>query len=184
MSIPVAFEIAKQKPPNIERATRLRCRADCGHLRGKGAQWRGELPTRETLLPHKSTPCLLSLSGTPIPPMVVLILEKVPATLRGELSRWMIEPRTGVFVGQISAMVRDRLWELAVKGAKGGGITLLWSSPTEQGFQWRTFGDSKRLLIDFEGLTLVHIAQGPAEKRSQGAEAKQRQEQEALEAGD
>jgi CRISPR-associated protein Cas2 len=105
--------------------------------------------------------------------VVVLILEKVPAALRGELSRWMIEPRGGVFVGQISAMVRDRLWELAVKGSKGGGITLLWSSPTEQGFQWRTHGDTKRLLLDFEGLTLVHIPQGPASKKALGAEAAQ-----------
>jgi CRISPR-associated protein Cas2 len=112
--------------------------------------------------------------------VVVLILEKVPATLRGELSRWMIEPRTGVFVGQISAMVRDRLWEMAVKGSKGGGITLLWSSPTEQGFQWRTHGDSKRLLIDFEGLTLVHIPQGPSEKRGHGADAAHAKEQEEL----
>ena len=93
--------------------------------------------------------------------MVVLITEKVPATLRGELSRWMIEPRTGVFVGQISAMVRDRLWALAVKSAKGGGVILLWSSPTEQGFQWRIHGDTHRDLLDFEGLSLVYIPPGP-----------------------
>lgn len=91
--------------------------------------------------------------------MVVLITEKVPATLRGELSRWMIEPRTGVFVGQISAMVRDRLWELAIKGAgiRGGGVILLWSSPTEQGFQWRIHGDTTRDMRDFEGLFLAYI---------------------------
>jgi len=92
--------------------------------------------------------------------MVVLIAQKVPASLRGELSRWMIEPRTGVFVGQVSAMVRDRLWEMAVKGAKGGGVILLWSSPTEQGFQWRIFGETARDLLDFEGLSLVHIPHG------------------------
>ena len=113
--------------------------------------------------------------------MVVLILEKVPATLRGELSRWMIEPRTGVFVGQISAMVRERLWEMVVKGSKGGGVILLWSSPTEQGFKWRTFGDSKRLLVDFEGLTLVHIPQGPSEKRRHGADALRADEEAMLE---
>lgn len=101
--------------------------------------------------------------------MVVLILEKVPVTLRGELSRWMIEPRRGVFVGQVSAMVRDRLWELAVKGAKGGGVTLLWSSPTEQGFQTRSYGDSARQLVDFEGLSLVYVPQGPEVKRRKAA---------------
>lgn len=89
--------------------------------------------------------------------MVVLILEKVPVTLRGELSRWMIEPRAGVFVGQVSAMVRDKLWEQACGKAKGGGVMLLYSSPTEQGFKVRVFGDTTRDLVDWEGLTLVHV---------------------------
>ena len=40
--------------------------------------------------------------------MVVIILEKVSASLRGELTRWMIEPHTGVFVGHVSGMVRDK----------------------------------------------------------------------------
>ena len=43
--------------------------------------------------------------------MVVLFMEHVPPSLRGKLSRWMIEPRAGVFVGSISAMVREKLWE-------------------------------------------------------------------------
>ena len=40
--------------------------------------------------------------------MLVMILEKVPPSLRGELSRWTIEPKTGIFVGKVSAMVRER----------------------------------------------------------------------------
>ena len=43
--------------------------------------------------------------------MVVIILEKVSPALRGELTRWLIEPHPGVFVGHVSGMVRDRLWE-------------------------------------------------------------------------
>ncbi len=43
--------------------------------------------------------------------MIVLILEKVPTSLRGELTRWLLELKAGVFVGKVSAMVRDRLWE-------------------------------------------------------------------------
>ncbi len=89
--------------------------------------------------------------------MVVLMLESVPVGLRGELSRWMIEPRAGVFVGDLSGMVRDKLWEKARRGARGGGAMLLYTSPTEQGFTVRTFGDSSREIIDLEGLMLVHI---------------------------
>lgn len=88
--------------------------------------------------------------------MIVLILERVPATLRGELSRWMIEPRTGVFVGKVSAMVRDRLWDKARLGAKSGAGMLLYSSPTEQGFSARSFGETARDLVDWDGLTLIY----------------------------
>lgn len=89
--------------------------------------------------------------------MVVLILEKVPTGLRGELSRWMIEPKTGVFIGKISAMVRDKLWELAQSKAKGGAAILLYPSPTEQGFTIRTFGPTSREVLDLEGLSLIRI---------------------------
>ncbi len=44
--------------------------------------------------------------------MVVMLLEKVPTTVRGELTRWLLELRAGVFVGNISALVRDKLWDM------------------------------------------------------------------------
>jgi CRISPR-associated protein Cas2 len=103
--------------------------------------------------------------------MVVLLLERVPATLRGELSRWMIEPRTGVFVGQISAMVRDKLWEKACWNAKGGAAMLLYNSPTEQGFAVRTFGDTSRDMVDMEGLTLVRIPKRTRNKEDSSGQA-------------
>ncbi len=97
--------------------------------------------------------------------MTVLILERVPASLRGELSRWMIEPRTGVFVGRVSAMVRDRLWLKAMAGARGGSGMLLHSVPNEQGFSAMSFGDPARQLVDWEGLTLVHVPHAVAVKK-------------------
>jgi len=102
--------------------------------------------------------------------MTVLILERVPATLRGELSRWMIEPRTGVFVGKVSALVRDRLWDKAQAGAKGGAGMLLFSSPTEQGFLAQSFGDTTRTLQDWEGLTLVHVPTEVAAKKGKASD--------------
>lgn len=93
--------------------------------------------------------------------MVLLLLEHVPIGLRGELSRWMIEPRPGVFVGKVSAMVRDKLWDKACSGSKGGAAILIYPSPTEQGFTARTHGDPTRQLIDWEGLTLVRLPKRP-----------------------
>lgn len=101
--------------------------------------------------------------------MVVLIIECATPGVRGELSRWMIEPRAGVFVGRMSATVRDKLWELACTRLKTGGAALLYSSPNEQGFAVRTYGDRARELVDYEGLTLVRLPKKkekstPAEK--------------------
>ncbi len=89
--------------------------------------------------------------------MVVLILENVPTRLRGELSRWMIEPHAGVFVGSVSGMVRDKLWEEAKKSQTEGGATLAYNSNTEQGFAVRTFGKTRREIVELEGLMLVRV---------------------------
>ena len=87
--------------------------------------------------------------------MVVIVLERVPPGLRGELSRWLLEPRAGVFVGQVSAMVRDRLWQRLERTKRSGGALMIHSADTEQGFMWRATGDTSRSLRDFDGLALV-----------------------------
>lgn len=89
--------------------------------------------------------------------MIVMILEKVPASLRGELTRWMLEPKSGVFVGTISALVRDKLWEKVCTGSKNGGCILIHSSNNEQGFVIKTHGDCIRTVIDLEGLFLIRV---------------------------
>ena len=88
---------------------------------------------------------------------MVLILERVPTRLRGELSRWLIEPHPGLFVGSVSGMVRDRLWDETKKALGEGGATLVYNSNTEQGFAVRTFGKMRREIAEFEGLRLVSL---------------------------
>lgn len=89
--------------------------------------------------------------------MVVMILESVPTSLRGELNRWLIEPHPGVFVGHLSAMVRDRLWEKCCQKVKDGGVLQLWSTNNEQRFSIRAFGTTRRELVDFDGLQLIRL---------------------------
>lgn len=89
--------------------------------------------------------------------MVVLILENAPTSLRGELTRWLLEPRAGVFVGSISAMVREKLWEKVCKAAPEGGAMLLYRAQTEQGFRIETHGEPTRRIVDMEGLQLVYV---------------------------
>ena len=87
--------------------------------------------------------------------MLVMILEKVPTSLRGALSRWLIEPKTGVFLGNPSARVRDELWKLAVAKRGDGRILQIWSERSPQGYQYRSVGDADRQLVDYEGIALV-----------------------------
>ena len=89
--------------------------------------------------------------------MVVIILESVPTSLRGELTRWLVEPHPGVFVGHLSGMVRDKLWEKCCQKVKEGGVLQLWSTNNEQRFAMRSFGVTRRELVDFEGLQLIHL---------------------------
>ena len=87
--------------------------------------------------------------------MIVMVLENVPVSLRGELTRWLIEPRPGVFVGHVSALVRDKLWEKCSSHKQAGGVMQIWSTNTEQHFAMRSTGDSSREIVEFEGLYLI-----------------------------
>lgn len=90
--------------------------------------------------------------------MVVMILEKVPAGVRGELTRWLIEPHPGVFIGHVNAMVRDKLWEKCCEAKRTGGVFQAWSTNTEQKLQMRVAGATRRSVIDLEGLQLVRVS--------------------------
>jgi CRISPR-associated protein Cas2 len=69
----------------------------------------------------------------------------------------MIEPKAAIFLGRMTARLRDKLWEKAVAGSREGACLQAWSSPGEQGFVVRTHGDGSRKMVDFEGLHLVSI---------------------------
>jgi CRISPR-associated protein Cas2 len=70
----------------------------------------------------------------------------------------MLEPKAGVFVGRVSAMVRERLWERVCKDAGSkAGATLIYGSENEQGYLLRSWGDPSRDIENHEGLQLVRI---------------------------
>ncbi len=89
--------------------------------------------------------------------LVVFVLENVSPSLRGELSRWMIEPKPGVFVGKLSALVREKLWKKITTLSETGGGMLIYSNNNEQGYSIVSFGYMRRKIVDMEGLSLVKI---------------------------
>ena len=88
-------------------------------------------------------------------PYTTFVLTAVPPNLRHALTRWMIEPAAGVFVGALSARVRDELWTQIMAAVEDGWGLLVSSGPSEQGFTIRTCGTERRELVDQEGLLLV-----------------------------
>ncbi len=87
--------------------------------------------------------------------MLVIVLERVPTRLRGELTRWLLEVRAGVFVGRVSAMVRERLWEHVAMSLRGGAAVLMHASDSEQGFRCQVLGDPGYSVVDLDGLQLI-----------------------------
>lgn len=60
--------------------------------------------------------------------------------------------------------MRDELWMRAVKASRGRGTLIqVWTANNAQGFLYRQFGESNRVLEDFEGLALVRVASGSAD---------------------
>ena len=88
-------------------------------------------------------------------PYTTFVLTAVQANVRHALTRWMIEPAAGVFVGTLSARVRDELWDQISASVEDGWGLLISSTPTEQGFTIRTCGRQRRELLDREGILLV-----------------------------
>ena len=94
--------------------------------------------------------------------MIVMMLENASPALRGELTRWLLEPHTGVFVGHVNALVRERLWEkCCLASGATGGVVQIWSTNTEQRFAMRLHGETQRTIVDLEGLQLVQIPDPP-----------------------
>lgn len=95
--------------------------------------------------------------------MTVTFVTNVKPSLRGELTRWMLEPKAGVFVGRVSAMVRDHLWRRVERQVgKDASAILIYESNTEQGYQVKVCGSGSRRIRDFDGLSLVtRIREGP-----------------------
>lgn len=92
-----------------------------------------------------------------MPSLTVLATTAVPDHVRGALTRWMIEPTPGLYVGTLSARVRDELWTVIAASISDGAAVLIHPAANEQGYALRTAGERRRIPVDFDGLTLVAL---------------------------
>lgn len=87
--------------------------------------------------------------------MVTVVTETVPPRLRGRLAVWLLEVRAGVYVGHVSRRVREMIWYQIEELAEEGNVVMAWSTNTESGFDFVTYGENRRMPIELDGLRLV-----------------------------
>lgn len=87
--------------------------------------------------------------------MTVIVLTAVPVGLRGHLTRWLLEIAPGVFVGTVTARVRELMWQRVTEHlGEGGRAVLVYPARNEQGLAFKVAGSTWEP-VDFDGLILI-----------------------------
>lgn len=103
-------------------------------------------------------------------PFTVITLRNVPYSLRGDLTRWMQEIATGVYVGNYNSKVREYLWKRISETVKEGEATISYSCRNEVGYSFATCNTEKQI-VDYDGIPLVLL---PWKEFSEKTEAKEK----------
>ena len=87
--------------------------------------------------------------------MTVIILAVCPPGLRGHLTRWLLEVAPGVYVGRVTARVREHLWERIGRHLGGDGRAIMvYAARNEQGLDLRMTGGPWEP-VDLDGVKLI-----------------------------
>lgn len=89
-------------------------------------------------------------------PLTVITVKNAPPSLRGDLSKWMQEIATGVYVGNFNSRIREKLWERVKENIGKGESTLSYYCRNELGYNFDTF-NTERCVVDFDGMPLVFL---------------------------
>ena len=94
--------------------------------------------------------------------MIVVVLSACPVGLRGDLTRWLLESRAGVFVGKVSARVREHLWNRITTTCSDGSALMVYSADNEQRLEFKVHRHPWEP-VDFEGVKLMMRPSAPKE---------------------
>lgn len=89
-------------------------------------------------------------------PVTVITLKKSTPSLRGDLSKWMQEIATGVYIGNFNARIREQLWQRVIQSVGKGEATLSYACRNEIGYDFKTH-NTDREVVYFDGLPLVNL---------------------------
>ena len=98
--------------------------------------------------------------------MTVIVMDCAPESVRGELTRWFLELKPGVFIGKVNVKIRELLWERICQDERARGAVMVYDSNNEQGFEMKIYGDPKRRVIDneFHSFVLADLRRLAAKK--------------------
>ena len=88
--------------------------------------------------------------------MITISVSNCPLSLRGDLTKWLVEINTGIYVGNVNAKVREELWKRICENINLGQATMVYSTNNEQGFSFKVHNTSW-IPKDYEGITLMKI---------------------------
>lgn len=87
-------------------------------------------------------------------PLTVITVKNASNSLRGDLSKWMQEIATGVYVGNFNCSVRKELWDRVKDSIGSGEATISFYHRNEIGYDFDTI-NSRREVYYCEGIPLV-----------------------------
>lgn len=103
--------------------------------------------------------------------MVVFVLTACPPGVRGDLTRWLLEIAPGVFVGHVSARIRDRLWLRVTEFVKNGRAIMVYSARNEQHLAFEVFQPDWDV-VDCDGARLIKRPKGTDDASLLGTQSK------------
>lgn len=87
--------------------------------------------------------------------MTVFAFDCASDSMRGELTRWFVEIKPGVFVGKVNTRISNLLWERFSNESKSRGGVRIESAKNEQGYRLFMYGTPYREVVDYEGIQLI-----------------------------
>ncbi|GAA2689109.1 MULTISPECIES: type I-E CRISPR-associated endoribonuclease Cas2e [Actinosynnema] len=96
--------------------------------------------------------------------MTIIVVAACPVGLRGHLTRWFLEISPGVFVGRVSARVRELMWARTVDMVRTGRAIMVHHADNEQGLDFKVHRHDWQP-VDHEG---IHLMLRPAASDDDG----------------
>lgn len=86
---------------------------------------------------------------------MLFLTEKISSRIRGELTKWMLQLKPGVFIGTLSTLVGEKLWLKIQKKQGRGGAIWVKTMNNEQKYILQITGNTTQKVTDFDGLQLI-----------------------------